>query len=752
MTDAAHPLAHSSPDGLRDGQTYAAHVRAVVAGALANARDMCGDDTRPPEGFLDAVESAARFHDLGKLDPDIQAVLRGGRGGKPPWDHVDAGCVHLVAGRNRPAAFIVRAHHKPGLPKNEDHFNIDNKGAKLRGRRHDTGEAFDTRLAARTDRMLDHYLASHAAALGRVDVPRVKVFHGLALRLALSCVVDADHTDTAAFDTERPSPEPLAPLWAERLAALDAYVAGRAAANRGDPERDRLRARFYEACRNAGDDGPITACEGPVGIGKTTAVTAYLLGVADRRKLRHLIIVAPYTNIISQTVKVLREALTLSGEAPDAVVVEHHHRADFADIDSRELAITWRAPVVVTTAVQFFETLAARDPAALRKLNQLPRSAVFIDEAHAALPAALWPQNWRWLDELAASWSCRFVFASGSLARFWENADIVDTPVRLPHLMPADLAETAAAAEQRRVCVETLGHLDSVDALVAAVSAPERLGPRLVILNTVQSAAVVARAMRDKGLDVLHLSTALCPRDRDAVLAWVGQRLRGLDTDWTLVATSCVEAGVDLSFRVAFRERFGVANLLQVAGRVNRHGEHDADGGGWVFDFTLADGDGIIAHPTARYSASVLGELLKTGCFQDAERLPADLVTRAMVDELRDKGGLHAKAKALLKAEREKNYPEVAELGRVIEADTRLVAVDPDLIQRLASRDKVTSRDLLRGSVQMWTHKIAAHHLGTSSGRPDVYVWSGAYDPAFLGYMAAVLEWRDIDQAGIFIA
>ena len=93
----------------------------------------------------------------------------------------------------------------------------------------------------------------------------------------------------------------------------------------------------------------------------------------------------------------------------------------------------------------------------------------------------------------------------------------------------------------------------------------KELGPRLVILNTVQSAAVVAKAMRELGMDVLHLSTALTPGDRKRILEQVdGRLLDRMAGDWALVATSCVEAGVDLSFRCAFRERFGTASTIQV--------------------------------------------------------------------------------------------------------------------------------------------------------------------------------------------
>ena len=116
---------------------------------------------------------------------------------------------------------------------------------------------------------------------------------------------------------------------------------------------------MYDACRAAKIESPLRACDAPVGSGKTTAVMAYLLQVAQKRGLRHIFIVLPYTNIIKQSVEVYREALVLPGERTEDVVAEHHHQADFEDVSLRQLATLWRAPVIVTTAVQFFETLAS---------------------------------------------------------------------------------------------------------------------------------------------------------------------------------------------------------------------------------------------------------------------------------------------------------------------------------------------------------------------------------------------------------
>jgi CRISPR-associated endonuclease/helicase Cas3 len=453
-------LAHSAPSDGAEPQPYEKHVANVRCGARARADAMLRFATPRPEGLLDAIEAAAAFHDLGKLDIENQAVLARGRGAGLPWDHVDAGVAHLSAAQNSMAAWLVRAHHAPGLPSRPEHFDRDGLGRRLRGLRWDERSVNEhERQIRRTNANLEAYVAAHEAAADAIAVGPVKATGGLTMRLALSCLVDADHADTARFDKGFEPPKAPEPRWDERLRRLDRYVGGLPSS--GSAVRDRHRQEFYRACREADSVDPMVACEGPVGIGKTTAVTAYLLRRAQEEKLRRLIVVAPYTNIIVQTAERLREALVLRDESADEVVVQHHHRADFETPEARDLAVLWRAPVVITTAVQFFETLASNHPGHLRKPHALPGSTVFIDEAHAALPAHLWPQNWHWLRELAEHWSCRFVFASGSLARFWENSEVVDEPVLLPELLTPDSRDASlppravAFATRRRECSRT---------------------------------------------------------------------------------------------------------------------------------------------------------------------------------------------------------------------------------------------------------------------------------------------------------
>ncbi len=433
--------------------------------------------------------------------------------------------------------------------------------------------------------------------------------HGLALRVALSCLVDADHADTTWFDTGTEPAAGAAARWPERLGALDAHV--EALPDHGG-ERDRLRRAFYDACRHSDPEAALVACEGPVGIGKTTAVTAFLLRRAIETGARRLFIVAPHTAILSQTADRLRKALVLPGEDPHEIVAEHHHRADFSALSFRELATLWTAPIVVTTAVQFFETLAANEPRHLRKLHQLPGSVIFIDEAHAALPTRLWPQNWRWVRELAEDWSCSFVFASGSLTRFWTSEDVVgDKVAALPELTPPHLVEPLRRAEARRIVYETLGRFHDLGQLIRA-NRRQRGVPRLVHhVHRAERCSIVAMAMRAAGM---MSSTCQTPCAQEIAML-LSNAFRGLESgkggDWNLFATCLVDDGVELSFR----RRSGSVSRTPRSSRLAACQRHESEEACGVYDFALSD-DRYHEESVARNPPEVVERLFRQGGFR----------------------------------------------------------------------------------------------------------------------------------------
>lgn len=726
-------LAHS-PKGEVPAQPYAKHVLGVHREALAHARRTAEFYTGDRDAFVEWVDAAATCHDLGKLDDANQAILRGKSRQSLPVAHEDAGAAALEMLGRQESVVLVAAHHA-GL------FSRRAELDKQRPfRRSD--------VADQTDEKLDRYLDLHrttGCSLPNPVEPKALHLHpcGFTRRIALSCLVDADHGNTAEHYGGEVSRPLVDPRWAERLTALRRYVdrlpAGR---TEGERRRNELRRQVFEACHNASVEPHIRACDAPVGSGKTTAVMAHLLRVAAERtpQLRHIIVVLPYTNIISQAVEVYRKALVLEGERPEEIVAEHHHRADFEETDLRQYATLWRAPIIVTTAVQFFETLGSHNPSRLRKLHELPGSAVFVDEMHAAIPPHLWPQVWRWLEIWTRDWGGHLVMASGSLARFWdvpEYRELIEDDTSgsvaavLDLVSDKELKNELRKAEGRRINYRRRRDASALDCVGLIDFLMEKEGPRLLIVNTVQTAAVVARSMREKGHDVLHLSTALAPAHRDLVVWRIKQRLRDGVKDWTLLATSCVEAGMDFSFRSGFRERASTASLIQVGGRVNR-GDEDDDAEVW--DLLLMD-DQFRCYSAVEVPKRALGHFSE----DELNRLPpVDLATKAMGLEWTE--GANNKAQKLVKAEQQMEYPEVAESCRVIETDSVTAVIDPGLAQAVSSRKKVSKLELLRYSVQIWGNKIKQLGLKPIGHVDDLYEWNHAYDPEFLGYMAGVLK------------
>jgi len=750
------PLAHSpkSRQGIH-GQTYLDHVTNVHRAAVENARNAAAYYSGDGEAFNGWVEAAALYHDLGKLDNENQAVLLQDSREPLPIAHEDAGVAELDKLGYQEAVAIAHGHHA-GLFSLRDDV-LGTQGRPFRNLKIPPGRHI--KIADHVDNNLSEYENAHVNAgcsvLSPVGPSRLHDC-GFTRRIALSCLVDADHGDTARhYGNEVETPQ-IEPRWKERLEALERYVYGlQEGKTVREKNRNLLRKRMFEACRDAPLDPSIRTCDAPVGSGKTTAVMAHLLRVAAEHnpQLRHIIVVLPYTNIINQSVEIYREALVLDGERPEDVVAEHHHRADFEEADFRQLATLWKAPIIVTTAVQFFETLGSQHPARLRKLHELPGSAAFVDEMHAAMPSHLWPQMWRWLETWTREWGGHLVLASGSLPRFWNldeykaliQKDKQASIPRAPDLVTQDsLRSELKQLEERRINYRRRQEGDpALDCrrLIEFVI-EKKPGPRLLIVNTVQTAAEIACAMRKAGHNVLHLSTALAPAHRDLIVERVKLRLRERKDDWTLVATSCVEAGMNFSFQIGFRERASTASLIQIGGRVSRGDEFfNAE----VWDILLLD-DRFRCNPALSISRRALDDFT----LEELNRLdPAELATCAMRREWTS--GAEEKAKQLIDDEEGMEYPSVSKQCRVIEAATRSVIIDKALAEAVLRGEKVSRVELMRYSVQIWAsriEKLGLEPLTHYSSDLGIYVWKYDYDPDFLGYMAGALKIEDFISSG----
>lgn len=714
------PLAHSARKNYPP-QTYEAHVRGVCERAGKYAAEAECYSVKANGILSTIVRDSALLHDLGKLEERNQSVLceQSRRRRHLPVDHTDAGSAALQKMGSGCAAMLVYSHHQ-GLPDLSTEFAARGCSIFRNG---------NAEVRAETDAALPALLRQHEALFPRKPNKEVQAYDGdpaVFLRMALSCLADADHGDTAAAfgQTEKAMPE-LRPQ--ERLAALDHYVSKFGETD----ERSSLRRELYLSCRSAEAHSGFSVCGSPVGSGKTTAVMAHLLEQACKRNARRIFVVLPYTSIIRQSVDIYRKALVLPGETPEDVVAELHSRADFEDIETRYLTALWRALIVVTTAVAFFETLSSHNPAALRRLHELPGSLIFVDEAHSALPLRLLPLAWHWMNVLSDEWSCYWVLASGSLVRYWELQPLSGLSMPRPEiaeLVRPDLQRELSRYESNRITFRWREKPIGRKELAEWVQ--EALGPRLLILNTVQSAAVIAADMAAEfgQTHVEHLSTALTPEDRGNTIDRIRRRLADPDdADWTLVATSCVEAGVDFSFRTGFREISSLLSLLQAAGRVNRHGRNTE---AVMWSFSLQDDSMLPKNPALDVSAAVLRSY-----FQKRLPITPELSTRSMQDELvRDDSCMSAICD-FAELEAAQQFRTLAQKFRVIDQKTVLAVPDDSMVSAIAE-GRASWQELQRHAVSVRKEKIVLWHLREIAD--GIYQWTLGCD-SFLGYMHGVL-------------
>src|SRR5258706_8532531 len=422
--------AHSGHGVPPDGwQLLKAHLDNVAGEARAKASKF---------GAGGLAYAAGVLHDIGKYSDKFQARLRGA---KLRADHSTAGA-QLAASQYGPAgtliAYAIAGHHA-GLANGSDSNDAHRSTLK-------------TRLADDTIPPFGAWRQELGLpAPGAMQGPKLK-FHpnravsrercgfrvGFFVRMLFSCLVDADYLDTEAhYDSieNRNRERGRWPTLAELKTAFDAHMDEKARfARPGDV--NRLRAEVLSAARTAAAKSPgLFTLTVPTGGGKTLSSLAFALDHAFRHSLDRIIYVIPFTSIIEQTAAVFQEALGAHAES----VIEHHSAFD-EDALSRKLAElaksgdlnardklklateNWDAPIIVTTAVQFFESLFAAAPSRCRKLHNIARSVIILDEAQT-MPVTLLKPSVAALDELARNYGASVVLCTATQPALIETTD-----------------------------------------------------------------------------------------------------------------------------------------------------------------------------------------------------------------------------------------------------------------------------------------------------------------------------------------
>ena len=564
--------AHSgTSEDHHDWQPLVAHLRQVAA--LAEERGQ-------PLGLGRAAALAGLLHDLGKYAPEVQRRIAGA---DIRVDHSTAGGAVLLSRmpQTQPGtqiaaellAYAILGHHA-GLP---DQLNGTDASLRTRVERFggELNPAWEDELSFDLAGLGEEVLAKVRRTTGAPPDPVAAAFDlSLVARMVFSCLVDADFRDTEAYYAQigrGPAPDrgwpALQVLLPDLLARFDAHMAEKTAGAKDNPVNHLRREVLTHVRGKAGMAPGVFTLTVPTGGGKTLASLAFALDHALAHGLRRIVYAIPFTSIIDQTAAIFREVLG------DGVVLEHHSALDqatrpsadgsdeTAGRDKLKLAMEdWAAPVVVTTNVQLFESLFAARPSRTRKLHNLGGSVIVLDEAQA-IPRPFLEPCVRMIDLLARHYGTTVVlctatqpaFDRGRLALPIAGRELAPDPKRL-------------AATLRRARIVRAGPMED-EALVAALASEPQA---LVIVGSRPHALELFRAAR--GLEgVVHLSTRQCAAHRRAVLAEV-RRLLVNGQPCRVIATSLVEAGVDLDFPKVWRAEAGLDSIVQAAGRCNREG------------------------------------------------------------------------------------------------------------------------------------------------------------------------------------
>ncbi len=507
-------------------------------------------------------EAAGLLHDAGKYSADFQARLRGS--GKRV-DHSTAGAVwaYKVFGQvcGRLLAHVIAGHHaglKDGLLTTEGRID---RGAALHAAIAPIAAADGLKLPAQVRRppRMDHAETGHGFHLAFLT------------RMIFSCLIDADRTAAAAFAADGEDEVKEHPSMADLGAAFHTFLSMRDAPS---GSLNMLRQDvFQKVLDRAGYDPGVFTLTVPTGGGKTLASLGFALAHARAHGLDKIVVVIPFTSVTEQTAQVYREAL---GELAGAVL-EHHSAfdmdgegkwaADRVGPERLRLAMErWDSPIVVTTAVQFFESLFSDRPSRCRKLHGLAASVVVIDEAQT-MPLKLLRPCVAALKELARNYRTSVVLCTATQPALMAP-EFTGGFTCARELAGDDLPALFAAL--RRVTVRNIGAQDDA-ALAARIAASEQA---LCIVNQRAHARDLFRAIQDQP-GARHLSTCMHAVHRARVLAEIRTDLAE-KRPCRVVSTSLIEAGVDVDFPLVLRASAGLDQIAQAAGRCNREFNRDA--------------------------------------------------------------------------------------------------------------------------------------------------------------------------------
>lgn len=664
--------------------------------------------------YVDVYTYCGLLHDIGKYSKGFQKYIRA-EGEKEPhakWGAYTARMDKLIY-----VAFPVFGHHA-GLPNRDAMFETFNQCGK------EESKWLDVLCALKKDGLC--IPPCDNSSFNRIKDNTTKE---LFVRMLYSSLVDADSLDTERhFEKEQYDARPQLSLDVDVL--LDALNHKLSSFSLESPlNKLRTEVRLYAQSLAAQPQGCFSMTL-PTGMGKTLCSLNWALHHAKvHTNIKRIVIVLPFLSIIDQTAKELKSIFK-----DHDVILEHHSNVIYEGKESEEeefyckapkLLATenWDYPIVVTTTVQFFESLFSNHRSKCRKLHNLQDSIVIFDEIQT-LPVHLAECTMKILNDMLHLCRCSILFCTATQPNFQTRADFKG----IDRIVPLVENPTAIFAATKRVEYYPIAdyEVQSMDSIAQKVC--EEKEPVLIVCNTKKKAKALFYSIKEKGnMQVLHLSTNMCQKHRMAVIDKVKSKLKNGEK-LILCSTQLIEAGVDMDFPIVFRELAPLESIIQSAGRCNREGKLEK---GKVFLFQLEEK----GQPSAEYKTFTQFAQL---CYHNNENrlTDADFYAEYYTDIVK----LYAPEDTITPKREKLMFQDVADKYHIIDSSATSLFVyryneeSLQLYKEITCKEYLSRKDyqqIEQYCVQVYNkfERDNSDKIAETTNR--IKVWSGAYSEEF---------------------
>lgn len=587
-------------------ESYLAHIQRDSSGAITAVQSVsehCHSTARyaavalEPVGLSAVGETAGLLHDLGKYSEQFQAYIKDGIGTRGSVNHSFAG-IRLLLERyhhdppedmadiaSELLALAVGGHH--GLfdcvddrQKNGFQHRLTKEGIGYEEAVENffrfciSQDELDQQFQAAQQELipaLEHIrnMTGEEASDERYD-QETAFYSGLLARLLLSAVIEGDRRDTAIFmeGTIFPparSGEELEQLWSTLLTRMEEKLNTLPLKTPIDQARHTISSQ----CRQAAEQpGGVLRLNVPTGGGKTLSGLRFALAHAHRHRKQRIIFTSPLLSILDQNAKEIRKYIQ-----DDSLILEHHSNLipteeNDQQLDERELLTeTWESLIIITTLVQFLNTLFSGKTTCIRRFHSLCNSVIVIDEVQTV------PSKTLSLFSLAINFLTEICGATVVLCSATQPCtEQIEHPIHSP--IPDIVPYTPVIWEVfRRTDIQSIGTMSLEQISDFALKTLDSADSLLIVCNKKSQAEHLYRLLKGGNFALFSLSAAMCVTHRRDTLDKLKRTLEQSGQKTVCVSTQVIEAGVDISFASVIRLSAGMDSVIQAAGRCNRSGE-----------------------------------------------------------------------------------------------------------------------------------------------------------------------------------